>query len=165
MITLDTIKLLYNYNNWANERVLKACEDLTPEQWDKAQGYSWGSVHGMVVHIMAAEIAWFSRWKGVSPKSLVKAEEFPTLADVRHKWGPQREAMRWYLDDLTQDQLNSNLTYTKTNGEPEAQPLAQLMLHLFNHGTHHRGELSAMLALMNIPHEEEDLLIYLRQKG
>jgi len=164
MITIDTIRLLYDYHYWANARMLDACEALTTEQWHRPHGHSWGSVHGMFAHMLAAETIWLSRWKGTSPTILLKPEELPALADVRRQWAEIEDDLRRFIDACDDVQLNSVLHYKTTRGDPHSDLLSVLMLHLANHGTHHRGELAAMLAPMDVPHPEDDLILYARQK-
>ncbi len=167
MITLSTITTLYDYNDWANTRLLKACEALTPEQWDQSLGHSWGSVHGLLTHMLAADVIWSSRWRGESPKVLRQSAEFPTLADLRRAWAEVDARIRDFIRGCDDARLAADLTYTNTKGGKFTFPLGWLMLHLANHGTHHRGELAAMLAVLQAPHPEDDLLFYLieRQKG
>ena len=164
MTVLSTLTLLFEYSLWADTRVLEACESLTPEQWDQSLGHSWGSVHGLLAHILAVEILWFARWQGESPTSLRSTEDFPTLADVRRAWLEVKAEMRDFIQYCDEARLQHNLSYMTTKGVPYSEPLWQLMLHLFNHGTHHRGELAAMLTLLGVPHPEDDLLFYLREK-
>lgn len=164
MITLSTLTLLYDYHYWANARFLAACEALTPEQWGRSLGHSFDSVHGLLAHLLAAETLWLSRWQGVSPTSLRQPEEFPTLADMRREWAVVEANLRGFLDQCDDLSLNCDLSYTTTKGEPHVQLLGELMLHVANHGTHHRGELAAMLALLGMPHAEDDLLYYLRER-
>jgi uncharacterized damage-inducible protein DinB len=162
--TISTVKLLYDYHYWANARMLNACEALTPDQWGRSHGHSWGSVHGMLTHMLAAETIWLSRWKGTSPTILLKPEEVPTLADVRRVWAEWETELRRFLESCDDTQLNSPLSYRTTRGDPQSEMLGVLMLHLANHGTHHRGELAAMLTLLNVPHPEDDLILYARAK-
>jgi uncharacterized damage-inducible protein DinB len=164
MITIDPIRLLYDYHYWANARMLDACEALTTEQWDRPHGHSWDSLHGMFAHMLAAEVIWLSRWTGVSPTSLLKPEEVPTLADVRRMWAGWETDLRRFVDACDDARLNSPLEYRTTRGEPQSVMLGVLMLHLANHGTHHRGELAAMLTLLNVLHPEDDLILYARAK-
>lgn len=163
MITLSTLATLYDYHYWANARLLAACGALTPEQWDRPLGHSWGSVHGVLAHMLAAETLWLTRWQGASPTSLRQPEEFPTLADLRRAWAEVEANLRGFLRQCDDARLNRDLHYTTTKGVPQVQLLGELMLHVANHGTHHRGELAAMLAILEVPHPEDDLVYYLRE--
>jgi uncharacterized damage-inducible protein DinB len=163
-MTLSTVTLLYDYHYWANARLLAACEALTPEQWDQPLGPSWGSVHGLLAHMLAAEALWLARWQGESPKTLRQKDEFPLLADVRRAWAQIENDLRAFLGRCDDARLSRDLAYATTQGVPHAMPLGQLMLHVANHGTHHRGELAAMLTLLGVPHPEDDLVFYLRER-
>lgn len=164
MITLSTLAPLYDYNYWANARLLKACEALTSEQWDQPLGHSWDSVHELLTHMLAADVIWSSRWRGESPQVLRQSAEFPTLADLRRAWAEVEAGVRGFIRECDDARLAADLTYTTTRGEKFTFPLGHLMLHLANHGTHHRGELAAMLTILQVPHPEEDLLFYLMEK-
>lgn len=162
LIPKTTLTLIYDYHYWMNAQMLEACQALTPAQWDQALGHSWGSVHGLLVHMLAAEEIWLRRWQGESPRSLRRPEEFPLLADVRRAWMDQEQAVRAFLAGLDDARLAADFSYTNTRGQPFTLPLGPVMLHVANHGTHHRGELVAMLAILEVAHPEDDLLRYLQ---
>lgn len=161
MITLSTVRFLYDYHYWMNAQMLAACEALTPEQWDQPLGHSWGSVHGVLAHMLAAEIIWLARWQGETPRALPPAEAVPTLADIRREWTRVEAELRAFLAGCDERRLQLDFTYTNTRGETLTVPFGPLLLHVANHGTHHRGELVGMLALLGAPHPEDDLLRYL----
>lgn len=162
--SLSTIRLLYDYNRWANNRMLVACESLTLEQWGRDLGCSWGSAHGLLTHMFAAEVIWLERWKGSSPVVLHQPAEFPTFAELEKAWVRTQLDMLEFIDTLTEKGLGDDVTYVNTRGETHTFPLGHLMLHLANHSNHHRGELVSMLSMLNVPHPEDDLLAYLREK-
>lgn len=162
---LSTVKMMFDYNRWANDRMLVACERLTLEQWSRKLGLSWGSVHDLLTHMFAAEVIWLSRWKGDSPRSLAQAAEFPTFHDLERAWVQAELEIMQYIDSLAEKDLSREVTYTNTKGEINTYPLGNIMLHVANHCTHHRGELAAMLSVLEVPHPEDDLLFYMREKN
>ena len=135
-----------------------------PEQWDRPLGPSWGSVHALLVHMLGAEKLWLARWRGESPTALLKPEELPTLGEVRRAWAKIEAELRAFVGRCDDARLERDLRYANTKGVRYASPLAHLMLHAANHGTHHRGELAALLTLLEVPHPEDDLLYFLREK-
>lgn len=151
---------LYEYNYWANHRYLKAAEGLTQEQYTRKQGHSWDSVQGVFVHMMSSEIMWPKRWRGESPTGSLKPEDFPTCASVTGHWAGVEKDMRAFLAAQTEETLLQSLSYTNAKGETFTLPLWQMMAHVPNHNTHHRGELAAMFALMNASHPEEEVVQY-----
>ncbi len=151
---------LYEYNRWANGLMLEAAAALTSEQLFYEHGHSWGSVHGVLVHMMGAEWLWLHRWQGESPKTMLRSEDFPTLDVIRSHWGELEGDLRDFVDGQTEESLARLVTYTNTKGNVFTLLLWQLMAHLANHGTHHRGELAAMFALLGVSHPEDELYRY-----
>ncbi len=156
----EYIQQIYNYTYWANKRYFAVAENLTEEQLHKMQGHSWGNVHAMFVHMMSSEWVWYQRWHGTSPKGHLDNKDFPTLASVKERWGKVEAEMRAYIESQSEESLQANITYNNFRGEVFSVPLYQMLMHVANHETHHRGELAAMFALMDVPHPEEELIQY-----
>jgi uncharacterized damage-inducible protein DinB len=150
---------LYDYNYWANKRYLIVAETLTEEQLFRKQGHSWDSVHAVLVHMMSSERMWPQRWRGEKAVFL-DPRDFPTVASVREYWANVEKNMRAFLAEQTGQALLQEVTYTNPKGETFTLPLWQMMAHVPNHNTHHRGELAAMFTLLNISHPEEEVVQY-----
>jgi uncharacterized damage-inducible protein DinB len=150
---------LYEYNYWANKRYLAVAETLTEEQLFRKQGHSWDSVQAIFVHIMSSERMWQQRWHGAQG-SFLNPEDFPTVASIREYWVEVEDNMRYFIAEQTEQSLQNDLTYTNPKGETFTLLLWQMLVQPPNHNTHHRGELAAMFALMNIPHPEEEVVQY-----
>ena len=151
---------LYEYNRWANGLMLDAAAALTPEQLFHEHGHSWGSVHGVLVHMMSAEWIWLSRWQGVSPKSTLNPVDFPDLQALHLRWSKVESELSAFIAIQTEESVQRPIAYSNTRGQSFTLPLWQLMAHLANHGTHHRGELAAMFALLGASHPEDELYRY-----
>lgn len=151
---------LYEYSFWANHRYFAVAEGLSDEQLHRMQGQSWGNVQAVLVHMLSSEWVWLQRWHGVSPKGHLDQADFPTLASVRERWSKQEAELRAYISSQTEGGLQSMITYSNFSGETFTVPLWQMLMHLANHETHHRGELAAMFALMDVPHPEEEVIQY-----
>jgi uncharacterized damage-inducible protein DinB len=156
----ETIRQLYDYNYWANRRYFTAAEALTEQQLRRSQGHSWDSIYAVLLHMLSAEWIWLRRWNGESPRSLLRPEDFPDLPAIRKRWDGLEMEMRAFVAAQTGASLQKELAYTNTRGENFHLPLWQMMLHVANHNTHHRGELAAMFALMNVPHPEDEAYHY-----
>lgn len=150
---------LYDYNYWANKRYLSVAEMLTEEQLFRKQGHSWDSVHAVLVHMMSSEQMWPQRWRGEAG-TFLDPKEFPTVASIRQSWAGIEKNMRTFLAAQNDESLLNVVTYTNPKGETFSLPLWQMMAHVPNHNTHHRGELAAMFALMGIAHPEEEVVQY-----
>ncbi len=81
---------------------------------------------------------------------------------ARQSGDSRPERVRAFLAGLDDARLAADFSYTNTRGQPFTLPLGPVMLHVANHGTHHRGELVAMLAILEVAHPEDDLLRYLQ---
>ncbi|HEX2992266.1 MAG TPA: DinB family protein [Anaerolineales bacterium] len=155
----EYLQNVYDYNYWANKRYLTVAETLSEEQLFRRQGHSWDSVHALFVHMMSSERMWPQRWRG-EKGSFLDPNDFPTIASVREYWLDVEKNMRAYLAEQTEESLSREVTYTNPKGETFTLPLWQMVVQPPNHNTHHRGELAAMFALMNVPHPEEEIVQY-----
>jgi len=150
---------LYEYNYWANKRYLAVAETLTAEQLFRKQGHSWDSVQAIFVHMLSSERMWQQRWRG-ERGTFLDPQDFPTAASIREYWVAVEKNMRNFIAEQTELSLMNNITYTNPKGKTFTLPLWQMVIQPPNHNTHHRGELAAMFALMNIPHPEEEVVQY-----
>jgi uncharacterized damage-inducible protein DinB len=160
----EYLQELYEYNYWANKRYLAVAETLPAEQLFRKQGHSWDSVHAVLVHMMSSEQMWPQRWRG-EKASILDPQDFATITLIREYWVPVESNMRAFLVEQTEESLQRNVTYTNPKGETFTLPLWQMMVQPPNHNTHHRGELAAMFALMNVPHPEEEIVQYFLVKS
>jgi uncharacterized damage-inducible protein DinB len=139
------ILLLYQYNQWANAKILNAAADMTQEQYLAAAPFPHGGLQGTLVHILFAEWIWRTRWEGTSPTHRLNPEDFPTLGALRARWLEEERQLMNFVDQLTDERLNNTFSYTNTSGQPFTRILWQAMAHLVDHGTQHRAEAAAIL--------------------
>ena len=151
---------MYGYMYWANQRYLTVAALLSDEQLHRKHGHSWESVHGVLLHMLSSETVWLRRWRGESPKNHLPPQDFPTLAAVKEHWATVQQEMRAFLDLQTEESLQAEISYSNFEGLVYRLPLWQMVAHVVNHETHHRGELAAMFALMKVPHPEEEVVQY-----
>jgi uncharacterized damage-inducible protein DinB len=156
----DYIKQAYDYTYWANHRYFAVAEGLTEEQLHRMLGHSWGDVHGTLVHMMSSEWVWFQRWHGTTPKGHLDKADYPTLAVLKKRWAEIEAEMRAYIEAQSDESLQAPIRYTNFRGETFNVPLWEMLAHIANHETHHRGELAAMYALMDVSHPEDEMIQY-----
>lgn len=163
MISLEVLRELYEYNYWARDRQLQACAALTPEQFLQPLGSSFSSVRDTLTHLMAVEWLWLDRWLGRSPtkrETLEFAPEiFPDLESIAEKWIPVEAGVRKYLRELSAEQLVQPLTYTNLHGEVWTYPLWRVLIHVVNHQTYHRGQITTLLRQLRVPAVSVDYLV------
>jgi uncharacterized damage-inducible protein DinB len=165
MKRVEEIQQLYAYDRWANRLVLDAVENLTDEQFTRDLGNSFPSVRDTLLHILAAEWVWLSRWQGVSPRGLPDGWAEQGFARLRIRWREIEEAQAAFLADLDEARLDGIVEYSSTSGERYAAPLWQMLRHVANHSTYHRGQVTTMLRQMGAEPVATDLIHYLRSVG
>jgi len=163
---VDQIKLLYNYNYWANARILQAAAGVSNVQFTAPSRLSHGGLRGTLVHTLGAEWIWRKRChEGVSPTALPAVDEFATLADLQARWQTEETAMRSFLESLNDSDLTGVVKYRSTSGRPQEHVLWQILVHLVNHGTQTRSEAAVLLTEYGHSPGDLELILYLRQQN
>ena len=156
---------LYEYNYWANHRVRDVAETLSHDHFSKDLGSSHRGIHGTLFHIMGAEEIWLKRWKGESPASFNKAEDYPTFDALTQHWDMVEHEMMGFVHMLkTEDDIRKEIVYRDLKGNEYAQPLYQLMQHLINHSTYHRGQVVTMLRQLGVKPTATDMVAFYRER-
>jgi uncharacterized damage-inducible protein DinB len=144
----DHFRMLALYNRWANERLYAAAAQLTPEALAADRGAFFGSLLGTLNHLLVTDRLWMSRLEGASPRGTrlnqVLHEDFGELSAARRA---QDEKIIAFVHDLDEERLAAPLDYATTSGAAHSQPLHQVLAHLFNHQTHHRGQAHHLIGL------------------
>ena len=159
VIPLATLRELFAYNYWARDRQNEACAALGQEQFQRPLSNSFSSVRDTLAHLVGVEWLWLERWCGRSPRALPAAEEFPTLAAIAERWRAVEQGMREYLAGLNEEALARPLTYANLRGETWTYPLWRTLLHLVNHQTYHRGQVTTLLRQLGTRPAPLDLLV------
>lgn len=162
---LALIRMLYDYNYAAHHKVWDCVTELTAEQFTRNLNYSWGSVRGQVVHVMSAEWVWFSRLQGTSPAAMLAEKDFHTRDQIHAKWNEIQTFALSYIDNLTADELGGEFSYQDTKGQAHTNFVSHILLHVINHSTDHRAQILAMIHQLGGRTVEQDLILYLRQRG
>ena len=156
---------LYDFNSWANHRSLNAAENLNPEQFVKQLGSSFPSVRDTLAHIYGAEWIWFERFQGRSPSSLPDRNQFPDVPSLRQKWVDQDEQLRNFVAGLTQADLDRDFEYKTLNFGVYRNPMWQSMMHLVNHGSYHRGQVTTLIRQLGGQPMLTDLMHFYRERA
>jgi uncharacterized damage-inducible protein DinB len=161
MPTVHEISKLFAYNRWANARILDPVSRLTAEEFDRTLGGSFPSIRLTLAHIYAAEWIWLERWHGRSPRGLPPAQEVPTLEALCEKWRPVEESCRAFVEGLTEDRMREIVSYVNVKGEAWKYPLGEMLVHVVNHSTYHRGQAVTMLRQLGKAPLATDYLVFL----
>jgi uncharacterized damage-inducible protein DinB len=160
-----------DYSGWANRRLLEACTSLTAEELNRELGVSHGSIIGTLHHIYRGERFWTECLRthslpplaaiGEPPRSSPPPPE-PELGVLQQQWISVWPALRTWLDDLPDPELDRELTSHRPNGQEFRIPAWKLLLHVMNHSTLHRGQIVFMLRSMGKASPGADLFDYYR---
>lgn len=165
-MTRTELTALVDYHYWARDRVLAAAAALTPEQYTREVVSSFRSVRDTLVHTYAAEWIWYQRWQGSSPTALIPGDRYPDLESLRRAWGELEHDVRAYLASRDQSGLSAVIEYRLLSGTPGATPFWQMLQHVVNHGSYHRGQVTTLLRQLGArPPESLDLITFYRLRG
>jgi uncharacterized damage-inducible protein DinB len=165
MVTPELLRTLFQYNQWADRRMVDACSTLTNEQFTRDLGSSFRSVRDTLVHLYGAEWVWNERIEGRSPTSLVGGTGFPDLASVRAKLEEMDSFYVDYVSRLTQADLDRVIHYKSFAGEEFSNPVWQTLHQLTNHASYHRGQITTLLRQLGAKPVTTDLIAFYRERS
>ncbi|HET7834190.1 MAG TPA: DinB family protein [Variovorax sp.] len=158
---------LARYHVWATERLIGSnLAGLSEADWHRECGLYFRSVHGTVNHLLVTDDIWFARFaEGRSLRLPLdtelhadRGEACQALGQAVQRWSP-------WLAEQAPERFDGDLAYTRNNGDAVRIPFAPALGHVFNHATHHRGQLSAALTAMARPGPELDWVYLLQQEA
>jgi len=161
----EDFRLLYDFNAWANQRTLDACAALTPEQFTRDLGSSFKSVRDTLAHLYGAQWVWLERWHGRIPPALPSPADFPDFETVKRRFAEIDRNLIDYAASLTADDLQRVLDYRTLAGTPNAQPLWQMLQHVANHSTYHRGQVTTLLRQLGAKAVSTDMIVFYRERA
>lgn len=160
---IDDVRRLFSYTEWANARMIECARGLSGEQFTRHVDSSFPSIRDTLAHIVLAEWIWLQRWKGTSPAARPQwSLEEPSLGTIVENLEAVQNERRELLASLTDEHLHRELAYRTLNGDPHTNRLGDLMAHVANHSTYHRGQLTTMLRQVGAAPPPTDLIVYLR---
>ena len=161
---MKTIRLMWDYTKWADARAFDAVAKLAPEPYLKDLGSSMKSVRDTMVHLVSAQWIWLSRWKGASPKAMWTAGDTPTVAALREKSSALHGEIEAFVSAQTGATLAGDVTYQNLKGDTLKFPLGALFLHVVNHSTYHRGQVTTLLRQLGAQPVATDLAVFLASR-
>jgi uncharacterized damage-inducible protein DinB len=160
----EDFRTLFQFNAWANHRTMGACDSVGAESFATRLTGSFPSVRDTLVHIMAVERLWLERWLGTSDGSFLKPESFPDIGSVRAEWARIERELLAFVNGLTEEHVNRIIPHKNSQGTEFRMPLWQLMQHLVNHGTYHRGQITNQLREVGGKPLGTDLVTFYRER-
>jgi uncharacterized damage-inducible protein DinB len=165
-MNFQDLRTLLDYHYWARDRMFDALDALTPEQAGRGLGNSFNSIHDTVAHLYAAEAAWYARWHGDSPAALLTGAAFADLATVRRAWTDHEPKMRAFLEELGEVGITRVISFKMLTGQPASSPFWQMLQHIVNHASYHRGQVTTMLRQLGAqPAKSLDMIAFYRTRS
>ena len=161
MITLEYARTMGTYNRWVNERLYACCAELTDAQRKRDVGAFFKSIHGTLNHLLLADRMWFSRFTGGNFHIKSLADElYSDFAELTRERATTDAAIEHWTHGLSETDLGGELHYIGiTKPVPRRYPFGFALTHMFNHQTHHRGQLTTLLMQQGIDPGGTDLIL------
>ncbi|HYM85641.1 MAG TPA: DinB family protein [Pseudoxanthomonas sp.] len=170
MVTREYVRMMAAYNRWMNDKLYAAAARLTSEQLAADRGAFFGSVLGTLNHLVVADLIWLNRFaalpSGAQVLAALREAPMPSALDemLFADFARLRERRAW-LDDVIESwsgalgdgDLDQVLEYANTRGQRFRKRLSGVVMHFFNHQTHHRGQVTTLLSQAGIDVGETDL--------
>jgi uncharacterized damage-inducible protein DinB len=160
-VSADTLRTHLDYTAWASARLLEATERLSPEELTRDFGTADKNVVGTLAHAFAADRIWMARIQGLPPQKFITDAD-RDLALLNREWPALLQVWREWAVGLTDQNVGQMASYHDTKGNPYTTELWKIVLHVVNHGTHHRGQVSGFLRTMGHVPPPLDLIAYYR---
>ncbi len=166
MSLLQHLQTMAAYNMWANRRLYNACKELPEAEYHAARPAFFKSIHGTLNHILVGDLMWIARINGNQPDlkrlDAILHPDLPSLRDTREQ---QDRCLIELVDRVDDADLERDYSYDTLTFGPMHSPLKHMLGHLFNHQTHHRGQVHDQLSQTDVPPPPLDLMFYLRELG
>jgi uncharacterized damage-inducible protein DinB len=163
-MTLAELREQLDYTEWANRRMLQAVAAVADDDLRRDLGASFPTLRDTVAHMVGAEWVWLQRWTGTSPATFPDWLPAASLAQLVEALSAiQAERAAWFAS-LDEEMLSRPLAFRLFNGNADAQPLQDLLLHVVNHATYHRGQVAAMLRQVGAKPISTDRITFTRER-
>jgi uncharacterized damage-inducible protein DinB len=157
--------MMANYNAWANARLFRMAGALTDELYRREVGAYFKNLHGTLNHLLVADRIWMHRLTGTGDQpNKLNANLFDDLASLHAARVEEDGRLLGFVQGLAEPAFEEFLDYRMLNGALQRQRRREILAHLFNHQTHHRGQAHAILTVLGVAEPEPlDLLIMQRE--
>jgi uncharacterized damage-inducible protein DinB len=165
MLSKEDLGRLLDYNVWANRKVSRAAATLSVNDFKRDLAGSHGGVRGTLTHIMGAEWVWLERFKGVSPTRRPDEGEFKDILALRERWKAIEAHRADWFSALRERHVVEIVRYRTLDGHGYGAPLWQLLQHVVNHSSYHRGQVIHMLRQLGAKPVSTDLVLWDRERA
>lgn len=158
MLAHQHLQLMAKYNQWMNQKVYDAAASLSADELQKQRGAFFGSIFATLNHLAVADTIWLKRLSVIFPAEweLESAKQLQQIQQLDLNLFDDLNQLRAYRDQLDailiklshhadHEILSQPVSYFDIKGNPYTKQFFSLLMHLFNHQTHHRGQITTML--------------------
>jgi uncharacterized damage-inducible protein DinB len=148
-MAIDNFRQLAAYNHWANLRLYGAALQLPEEVYRRPTGVFFDSLHGTLNHLLLTDRIWLRRLTGTGAHpDRLNAILYEDRRELLRARIAEDARLKGVVDGYTDSDLTDPVAYQTTSGKAYSQPLQDILLHLFNHQTHHRGHAHACCSIL-----------------
>lgn len=155
--------VLSDYQQWANDRLFAALGGINREFLQSPQGLFFGSIHHTVDHIMLVNRLWLTRLQGGTLKVNFQEIVHPDWDQLIEATQCQAEELKLWLDACEPDWFDGRLDFVSSDGTARSMWMRDVLTHMMNHQTHHRGQISAVITRLGGDTPEMDYFYYKRE--
>ena len=163
-VSADLLREHLLYTAWASRRLVHAIENLSAFHLTHDFGTSDRTIIGTLVHSFAADRVWLARVKGETITSFVSDADYQ-LNVLQNDWPALYDKWNQWAAGLTDETASAVISYHDMKGKPYESPVGEIVFHLVNHGTHHRGQVAGFLRSLGHTPPQLDLIRYYRERG
>jgi uncharacterized damage-inducible protein DinB len=165
-MTKNMIAALFEYNTWANAKILEKAGLMSDDQLTTPTGYSHGSLRELLLHMMRTEWVWRKLCQfGAITQPLPHRGDMPTLDAIQARWAQEEELLRAYLDGLSDADLKKIVHLKDRDGNMHSYELWGMLMHLLLHSMQHRSEAAVILTDFGHSPGDLDLIFFLGERG
>jgi uncharacterized damage-inducible protein DinB len=161
-VSPDTLRLQIDYTIWASRRILDAAAALSHDELTRDFASADKTILGTLLHIFGADLNWMERMEGRSLKAF-PYDANASLAWLEEQWPKVWRRWQAYASGLDEAAVEAPVSYLDFKGHPWSTPVWQVMLHVVNHATHHRGQAAGFIRALGKTPPPLDLMAYYRE--
>ena len=160
MNPIEYAKTMAAYNRWMNDRLYAACARLSDEQRKRDVGAFFKSIHGTLNHILLGDRVWFGRFIGVPfVVQALNQELYADFIELRAERSKTDGDIIAWINSLSGSEFSGQMSYMSTiNPQQRTYPFWVAVTQLFNHQTHHRGQVTTLLMQQGVDPGVTDLI-------
>jgi uncharacterized damage-inducible protein DinB len=165
MLAKEDLSRLLRYTVWANHRAMRVAATLGVDDFKRDLGGSHGGVRGTLAHMMWTELVWLERLKGLPTPPRTDESEFSDIVALRDRWTVLEQHRQAWFEAVLDSAVADTIRYKTTEGVPYETPLWQLVQHMANHSTYHRGQLTSFYRQLGARPVSTDMITWDREEA